>query len=152
MFRPQVILHPTAYQPDSFAAFQIARDLARLTGGRLVVLHVADSPGPEQISYHEAVSELQPEGYHRRILRHLHELFDREAGDVPLGYVVVEGDLATAIERVARESGAELIVIGTHTAGLLQHFFLGSTAEHIMRQSPCPILIAKPPSDPGPGT
>jgi nucleotide-binding universal stress UspA family protein len=144
VFKPQVILHPTVYSPDSFVAFHIARDLARQNGGRLIVLHVADSPGPEQISYREAVSLPQPEAYHRRILRHLHELLDSEAEGVPVEYVVVEGGLAEQIERVARESRAELIVIGTHTAGLLQRLLLGSTAEHIMRQSPCPILIAKP--------
>jgi nucleotide-binding universal stress UspA family protein len=144
VFKPQVILHPTVYSPDSFVAFHIARDLARQNSGRLIVLHVADAPGPEQISYQEAVSLPQPESYHRRILQHLNDLFGPEAEGVPIEYVVVEGGLAEEIERVARQSRAELIVIGTHTAGLLQRLLLGSTAESIMRLSPCPILIAKP--------
>jgi nucleotide-binding universal stress UspA family protein len=143
VFKPQVILHPTVYEPSSFVPFHIARDLARQNVGRLIVLHVADAPGPEQISYQEAVSLPQPEAYHRRILQHLQEMFVPQAEGVPIEYVVREGGLAEEIERVARESRAELIVIGTHTAGLLQRLLLGSTAEHIMRLSPCPILIAK---------
>jgi nucleotide-binding universal stress UspA family protein len=148
MFQPQVILHPTALEPESFDAFHIARDLARQNHGRLIVLHVAGAPGPEQISYQEAVSEKQPAGYHRRILRHLHELFDPQSEGMALEYVVREGGLAAEIERAARETGAGLIVISTHTAGAVQHFFLGSNAEHIMRRSPCPVLIAKPPPAP----
>ena len=151
MFKPQVILNPTALVPASYVAFEVARDLARLTGGRLVLLHVAAAPGPEQISYAEAASELQPEGYHRRLRQQMQETFGPLAEGVPVEYLVREGSLEADIGQVAREHHVELIVIGTHTAGLLQRLLLGSTAEHIMRLSPCPVLIAKPPADAGPG-
>jgi nucleotide-binding universal stress UspA family protein len=41
----------------------------------------------------------------------------------------------------AKKWNADLIVIGTHGRTGLNHFFMGSVAEHVTRQSACPVLI-----------
>jgi nucleotide-binding universal stress UspA family protein len=57
-------------------------------------------------------------------------------------------DSATLIGRpeaeiVARatETGAQLIVMGTHGRSGLAHALLGSVAERVVQHSPCPVLI-----------
>ncbi len=51
-------------------------------------------------------------------------------------------DTATAgILQQADEWKAELIVIGSHGRTGLNHFLMGSVAEHVARKSACPVLI-----------
>ena len=41
----------------------------------------------------------------------------------------------------AQNQDVDLIVTSTHGSTGLRHFLLGSTAEHIMRHAPCPVLV-----------
>ena len=43
----------------------------------------------------------------------------------------------------AREQGVDLIIMGTHGRTGLAHVFLGSVAEHVVRQGPCPVLVVR---------
>lgn len=45
----------------------------------------------------------------------------------------------------ARESGADLIVVGTRPPSDPTRFLLGSTAERVVRKSPIPVLVARQP-------
>ena len=42
---------------------------------------------------------------------------------------------------VAKTSGADLIIIPTHGLTGIRHVFLGSTAEHVVRYAPCPVIV-----------
>jgi nucleotide-binding universal stress UspA family protein len=146
MFQPRTILHPTDLSASSQYALQIAVDLARQNQGRLVLLHVAPTPGPEQISFAEASSELQPEGYHRRILAEMHAVLDPLVSGVRTEFRVSEGIAATEIDRVAGELRCDLIVIGSRGSHGLASLFFGGVSEHVVRHSPCPVLVARQPS------
>lgn len=51
-------------------------------------------------------------------------------------------DTATSgILQQAEEWHADLIVIGSHGRTGLNHFLMGSVAEHVARKSACPVLI-----------
>lgn len=54
---------------------------------------------------------------------------------------VVMGEPAHALMQAAQSWGADLIVVGTHPQGALAHFFVGSVAEQVLRQSRVPVLI-----------
>ena len=56
---------------------------------------------------------------------------------------VVRGQPAGAIVRFAQERDIDLIVMGTHGRSGLQHVFLGSVAEKVVRQAPCPVLTVR---------
>ena len=45
----------------------------------------------------------------------------------------------------ARETNADLIVMGTHGRTGLAHMLIGSTAEKVVRMAPCPVLTVKHP-------
>ncbi|MEF2276804.1 universal stress protein [Deinococcus sp. YIM 134068] len=57
----------------------------------------------------------------------------------------VVGDPVTGILEAARAWGAELIVVGTHAQGAVEHFLVGSTAEKIVARSPVPVLTVRGP-------
>lgn len=49
------------------------------------------------------------------------------------------------IIQAAREESADLIVMGTHGRRGFDHLILGSTAENVVRKSPCPVLTVRLP-------
>jgi nucleotide-binding universal stress UspA family protein len=65
----------------------------------------------------------------------------------------VKTDAASrAILDVAAERHAGLIVIGAHGGGRLERMFVGSTAERVVRESVCPVLIVRSRGDLDRGT
>ena len=59
---------------------------------------------------------------------------------VPVQRLLREGDPAKEIVASAVEWEADLVVMGTHGRGRLAAFVLGSTADAVIRSSPCPVL------------
>jgi len=59
--------------------------------------------------------------------------------------VVREGEPAPELLRAAEEEAVDLIVTGTHGRRGVPRFFLGSVAEALARQAPCPILLVREP-------
>ncbi|MEE2679027.1 MAG: universal stress protein, partial [Myxococcota bacterium] len=58
--------------------------------------------------------------------------------------VVREGYPATVIVDEVDNLDADLVVIGTHGHTGLKHLLLGSIAERVVQQAPCPVLTVKP--------
>jgi nucleotide-binding universal stress UspA family protein len=59
----------------------------------------------------------------------------------PVRSRVLSGDPAAEIVRHAREERCDLVVVGTHGRTGIQRLVLGSVAERVARQSPCPVLV-----------
>jgi nucleotide-binding universal stress UspA family protein len=146
MFQPKVILHPTDFSESSKYAYQIALDLARQHEGTLLVLHVVQTLGPENVTHGEAATQLEPESYQKRILDDLRKQVPPPGAGVTLQYLVAEGDPATAIEQVGREHRCDLIVMGTHGHTGLTRLLMGSTAEKVVRIASCPVLTSRMPT------
>jgi len=51
------------------------------------------------------------------------------------------GDPASEIVRIADERKADMIVLGTHGRTGLTRMLMGSVAESIVRRAPCPVLV-----------
>jgi len=49
------------------------------------------------------------------------------------------------ILNVAKDQGADLIVLGTHGRTGVPHLLFGSVAERVARQAPCPVLTVRNP-------
>jgi universal stress protein A len=144
MFQAHRILHPTDYSECSRYAFGIATDLARQNQAELLILHVYDSLGAENVTYGEATSKLEPENYRERLAEEVHRLVPAPAG-VSVQYVLAEGDPAEEIERVAAQHACDLIVMGTHGRTGLDRLLMGSVAEQVVRRAPCPVLTTRLP-------
>jgi nucleotide-binding universal stress UspA family protein len=59
--------------------------------------------------------------------------------------MVERGWAEDVILRAAQEEKPELIVVGTHARGGLQHAVLGSVAEWVLTEAPCDVLAIPPP-------
>jgi nucleotide-binding universal stress UspA family protein len=58
--------------------------------------------------------------------------------------VLRQGDPAEEIVRLARHAGADLIVMGRHSRGAPDHWFVGSVTEGVVRTAPCAVMVVKP--------
>jgi nucleotide-binding universal stress UspA family protein len=59
----------------------------------------------------------------------------------PVRSRTLSGDPAAEIVRHAREERCDLVVIGTHGRAGIPRLVLGSVAERVARQCPCPVLV-----------
>jgi len=57
--------------------------------------------------------------------------------------VVCFGAAAECLLTHARELGADLILLGTHSRQGLEHLLVGSVAEEVVRRAPCSVLVAR---------
>jgi nucleotide-binding universal stress UspA family protein len=55
----------------------------------------------------------------------------------------VAGNPVEALLAAAQETQADLIVLGSHGRRGLQRLFLGSVAEHVVRNAPLPVLVVR---------
>jgi nucleotide-binding universal stress UspA family protein len=62
---------------------------------------------------------------------------------IPVDRRFETGDPAAVICRVAKEAGADVIVVGSHGKGFLSRVLLGSVSEYVTRHAPCPVLVVR---------
>jgi nucleotide-binding universal stress UspA family protein len=139
----KTILCPTDFSERSDFAFKMASSLARDHGARLIVLHVV--PPPQTVTY-EGIPVLppMPVDYKAQLEERLHQYLPANTR-VRTEVRLEEGFAATEIVRVAEETDADLIVMGTHGRTGLGRLLLGSIAEEVLRRATCPVLTVKGP-------
>lgn len=120
----------------------MAYSLARDHGARLILLHVVPAGTYEIANLAQLGQGESREQFKQGIRRELQDLCPPD-GPVPVDYKLAEGDSAAAINKVAEETAADLIVLGSHGRTGLRRALMGSVAEHVMRTAPCPVLVVK---------
>jgi nucleotide-binding universal stress UspA family protein len=141
MIAVNTILHPTDFSERSQHAFWLACSLARDYGARLIVLHVVAAPA---VVYAEGMVPPIPEELRAAAQEELDRLQAPRA-DVRAERRLAEGDAVEETLRVARETNADLIVVGTHGRTGLGRLLMGSVAEQVVRRASCPVLTVKAP-------
>jgi universal stress protein E len=58
---------------------------------------------------------------------------------------LVDGDPAYGIPKVARATRAQMVVMGAMSRSGLKRVFIGNTAERVLNDLPCDVLVVKPP-------
>ena len=117
--------------------------LAVKTGSRVHLLHV--SPDPLKQAWAENAIAVDyyavSEEWQRRARERLAAIAPVAGlSEDRITRVVISGVPHTAITQYAAAEGAGLIVVGTHGYGPLKHLLLGSVAERVVRQAPCPVM------------
>jgi nucleotide-binding universal stress UspA family protein len=139
MLHLQTILHPTDLSRRSDHAFQLACALAEDYHARIIVLYAIEQP----VTYGEMGIVVEPAGHREALRAQLEERYASRT--VPVEHRLEEGSPAHVITRVAQEGHCDLIVMATHGRHGLGRLFLGSVAEQVVRQAPCPVLTIKEP-------
>jgi len=140
------ILMPTDFSEDSEEAVSAARDLAKLAGAKLVVLHAYHVNLP-LISPMAGGYALPPDFYeelHTHATARVDEIVEKLTRDgVDASGMALCEPASQAILDQAQKLPADLIVMGTRGRTGLEHVVLGSVAERVVRTAPCPVLTVK---------
>jgi CBS domain-containing protein/nucleotide-binding universal stress UspA family protein len=136
------ILAATDYSPGADDALVHAAMLARLTGARLVVLHVlpAQPPGRDPSNLWGSGEDTRAKEK-ERLAAHVAGLV-ADAG-LPHEIEVTWGNPAAAIVEFASGRKSDLIVIGAQGMSQRKDGLLGSVAERVIRAGPCSLLTVR---------
>ena len=121
---------------DGFAFDQAVRIARRVPGGELHLVHVFSAEPSEARS--------------RELVDHLRLYVNEKAAVVgglngmTVGIHLRTGKPVRELVQFAVDTRADLIVLGSHKGPHLKSWLVGSTAEHLIAASPCPVLVAAP--------
>jgi nucleotide-binding universal stress UspA family protein len=140
MFPIRTILHPTDFTEHSNNAFQIACALARDYKAKLVLLHVFRMLGVSLVE--GGVFPVYMDTPRDKLLKKLNEIQPPDP-TIAVDRLLLEGDAADEILRVADAHDVDLIVMGSHGRGGLSRLVMGSVAEAVNRNADCPVLTVR---------
>jgi nucleotide-binding universal stress UspA family protein len=142
-FKIAKILVPLDFSPASMEALDYAVSLAKQFHAAIHLVHVyppdeaSSVPGAAHLLLQsgEAIERLNEEltGIHRK---HVPTF-------CPDNCHIRSGRPYEQIVRLARELDADLIALSTRGHSGLKHLLLGSTAERVVRNAPCPVLVTR---------
>ena len=138
----QVIAATDFSEPATFGLAWAAR-IARSHGARLTLVHALSPPVP--------VSDFAAPPLHvdRELRRSADQRLQEALEKAPLAgvearAVLRDGTPSQAVNDLAEELDADLVVVGTRGLTGFRHLLLGSTAERIVQRSPAPVLSVHP--------
>jgi nucleotide-binding universal stress UspA family protein len=133
----------TDFSPASSAALLLAGKAARLFKARLTVLHVFQYPihhgYPVRVRWMVELLRHDIKGKMDEATRRLGEL-----GVEAEAVMIEDGFPSEEIPAYVALCKNPLVFVGTHAVGGMDRFLLGSTAEEILRESPCPVVTTGP--------
>lgn len=133
------------FSEASLKGLEYAYALAQESDAQLIMTHVIDWPEdtslPEALAKAIAATRHEWEGEKRRQLQLLvPESAEMWCRPEPL---LLVGDPAKELLRLAREREADLIIMGVHGRGSLDIAVFGSTAHKVAREAPCPVMTVR---------
>lgn len=132
------ILLATDFSDGAVCAQNYAIYLASHWGATLEVLHVIEAPNrlSAEVEALAAATQVRAEAA-QRLTEVRDDLVQR---GMSARVRLVLGNPAEHIGLAAKDKGAELIVLGVQGRTNVLHGLIGSTAERVVREGPCPVL------------
>jgi nucleotide-binding universal stress UspA family protein len=135
------ILFATDFSQAADAAAPIAIQIARNYGAKVYGVHVSpfDNYAAQAPDAWSAMTQLAE----KETKKHTERLNDQLQG-IEHEVVIGEGNIWEVVSNLIKEKEIDLVVLGTRGRTGLGKTVLGSVAEQILRQSPCPVLTVGP--------
>jgi nucleotide-binding universal stress UspA family protein len=142
------IVVATDLSPESLGVVSYAAHLAQAQEARLTIVHAAAAvslanythfvPKTDLDAVDQRVAAHAREALEKWVKRHVHKPADAEI-------VVAAGITDEVICEAAQDADADLLVVSSHGRDGLSRLVMGSVAERVIREAPCPVLVVKPP-------
>jgi len=148
------ILYVSDIEDGSRPAFRMAVSIAKQYAASITFLHVIE-PIPDSVKVTlestlsaDAYSQLQKDGIENLkeiIQKRIHDFCESELDALDwqpkFNSLLVEGKIHRKIIETAEKLDSDMIVMGTRTHTATKQFFMGSTANKVMRYSNLPVMI-----------
>ena len=145
------ILVPTDLSDEAEATFAQAVEFARVSSGTIHLVSVVQEAVNLRMAVlsHAAMASTEIDQVAASLVERTRQKLEEKAAAIRARGVecqvkAVEGlSPARTILDIAAEQSIDLIAIATHGRGGLKRFLLGSVAERIVREAPCPVLVMR---------
>ena len=142
------ILLPTDFSECGNYALSYAASLARKFGASIICVHVIEPMVPT-VGYSGMTEPLPIADITDQLEDSAERELPRIAGceecaGLDIEELIVHGEAASEIVRVAKDRNVDLIVVSSHGRTGLGRILFGSTAEAVVRHASCPVLVVKP--------
>jgi nucleotide-binding universal stress UspA family protein len=142
-FKIKSILMPTDFSELSERALRTAIAICKRHKAKLTLLNVIDvflfsSSNDILMPYYYQANETVIKTIEEN-LNKLAKKFSSQS-HLKIDAIVVKGNPADIICRIAEEEKHDMIVMGTHGASGIRNLFIGSNAFRVIKYAPCPVL------------
>ncbi len=131
------IICPVDFSGLSRKALQYANEFAKLSNGKVFLVGVIEND--PTITYSRGLEKERAEEEQKLVAL----IEEEKMAGIVADYVIYEGFAEECILDYAKRQEADLIIMGSHGRRGLKRMILGSVAEHVIRRSPCPVLVVK---------
>lgn len=140
------------YDPTSQKVAEIGFSLAKTMDAELILMHVISDPMYYTLTGHVTVMGFAGEkgtGKYtnksiddaKKIAQKFLESTRKHLGDDKIQILVKEGDFAKTILKTAKDSHADIIVIGSLSKKWLENIVMGSVTQEVLNYSTIPLFI-----------
>ncbi|MGC2208895.1 MAG: universal stress protein [Candidatus Korobacteraceae bacterium] len=114
------------------------KGLAKLTGSRLVLIHVADGWAARTYGADAVGPEIDEDTAYLQRVRE-----EMETAGIPAETQLSYGEPAAQIVKWVEEHGCDLVAMSTHGHGFLADIFFGTTAVRVQHRISVPVLMLR---------
>lgn len=140
------ILFPTDFSETSNEAMKYAIEFAKAFNAHLDIVHVLFDETQvvafylPQVTFQNMDKELEVAAEEQ-----LEKFIEKypEINEVDYTIKLIKGTPFLEIINAAKDFDSDMIIIGTHGRSGLEHVLFGSTAEKVIRKSPCPVFTVR---------
>ncbi|MEN8113171.1 MAG: universal stress protein [Actinomycetota bacterium] len=140
---PKIIVVGVDGSDQSIDATRVAADLARARSAKLLIVTVVRPPEgwwgivgspPTAEALGDSLSDAQRDVLDR-VLR------STDLSDVEYETQEEIGEPSSRLIDVCTRVDADILVVGRRGAGLLRRMVVGSVANHVVHEAPCPVMV-----------
>lgn len=114
------------------------KQLAKLSDGRVVLLHVADGWAARTYGRDAVSREIADDTDYLKKVRS-----EFESSGIPADAELAYGDPAKEIIRWVKQKGCDLVAMSTHGHRFFADLFLGTTASRVQHNVSVPVLLLR---------
>ncbi len=142
MFSMAKILLPVDFSDRSFGAARYAEAIAEKYGSEVTMLHVVPPPHYEFTAMEAGSAALAELYLNRKTMaeKECQEFLKAEIPGLKAKRLLLEGDPAHEVVKMAHDEGMNLIVLPTHGYGPFRRFILGSVTAKVLHDADCPVM------------
>lgn len=136
------IVVPVDLEDHTEKLMEFAASFAIKFNSKMTLVHVVE-PFPTAGDMELGIATIKE--YTDNRIQHSREFLEKLAEPYPQSKIqILQGIIVDEIVEFAKDSSADMIVIGTHGTKGIEKLLLGSVAERVVKDAHCPTLVMNP--------
>ena len=138
------IVIPYDFSETAALALEHGVFMARFYRAEIILIHVVESRSFTS-ALTSAFTKADDEEVKTSANAKLKEISDdiHHKSGIKVTYTTVSGSIYKNIVSIAKNDGADIIIMGTHGVSGFQEFFMGSNAYRVVSEAPCPVITVQ---------